>query len=152
MLLFLESIGTGEIVIVFLFILIFFGADKIPGLARNLGKGIRQIKDATNDLQDEIKKTTTDIKREANINKAHFIETRRTLESPVKEFTKDLERSGGEINDNIEGMEQHSSSQKEVKDQLKPIDTSIEKEVSKPAPEIKDGPQPIKKRDQQNVD
>ena len=32
----------------------FFGADKIPDIARGLGKGMRQIKDATNDIKKEI--------------------------------------------------------------------------------------------------
>ena len=32
----------------------FFGADKIPEIARGLGKGIRQVKNATNDIKREI--------------------------------------------------------------------------------------------------
>lgn len=35
-----------------------FGADKIPEIARGLGKGMRQLKDATNDIKSEITKTT----------------------------------------------------------------------------------------------
>jgi len=35
-----------------------FGADKIPGIARGLGKGMRQLKDATDDIKREIQKTT----------------------------------------------------------------------------------------------
>lgn len=34
-----------------------FGADKIPEIARGLGKGIRQVKDATEDIKSEIKKS-----------------------------------------------------------------------------------------------
>ena len=70
MILFLESIGTGEIILILFFVLVFFGAESIPGLARNLGKGIRQIKDATQDVQDEILKSTTEMRREMNANKA----------------------------------------------------------------------------------
>ena len=32
----------------------FFGSDKIPEIARGLGKGIRQVKDATNEIKSEI--------------------------------------------------------------------------------------------------
>ncbi len=47
-------IGGPEIFIVVLVIVMFFGADKIPDIARGLGKGMRQIKDATNDIKKEI--------------------------------------------------------------------------------------------------
>jgi|TARA_R110000751_G_scaffold4091_2_gene19028 sec-independent protein translocase protein TatA len=53
-----------------------FGADKIPGIAKGLGKGMRQLKDATEDIKKEIQKSaekqgidtsfTDDIKNEIN--------------------------------------------------------------------------------------
>ncbi|MFM7902051.1 MAG: twin-arginine translocase TatA/TatE family subunit, partial [Bacteroidota bacterium] len=45
-LLFLESIGTGELLVILLFVLMFFGSKKIPELARGLGKGMREMNDA----------------------------------------------------------------------------------------------------------
>lgn len=47
-------IGGPEIFIILIFVVVFFGADKIPEIARGLGKGIRQVKDATNDIKREI--------------------------------------------------------------------------------------------------
>ncbi|GAA4382454.1 hypothetical protein GCM10023186_22810 [Hymenobacter koreensis] len=41
-------------VVILLFILIFFGANKIPELARGLGKGIREFKDASREIRSEI--------------------------------------------------------------------------------------------------
>ena len=38
-------------------VLLVFGADKIPSIARGLGKGMRQIKDATNEIKSEITKS-----------------------------------------------------------------------------------------------
>ncbi|GAB2771767.1 sec-independent protein translocase protein TatA [Hymenobacter luteus] len=52
--LFLEGIGGGELMVIVLFILIFFGANKIPELARGLGKGIREFKDASREIRSEI--------------------------------------------------------------------------------------------------
>ena len=52
--LFLNFLGTGEFVLIAFVFLLLFGPDKIPGLARNLGKGIRRIKDASNDIKNEI--------------------------------------------------------------------------------------------------
>ncbi|PKH49635.1 twin-arginine translocase TatA/TatE family subunit [Tenacibaculum sp. Bg11-29] len=47
-------IGGPEIFIILLIVVMLFGADKIPEIARGLGKGMRQIKDATNDIKKEI--------------------------------------------------------------------------------------------------
>ena len=43
-----------EWMIIVLFVIIFFGAKKIPELARGLGKGIREFKEATKGVKDEI--------------------------------------------------------------------------------------------------
>lgn len=48
------GLGGWEIMLIVLVILIFFGAKRIPELARGLGKGIREFKDATNEIKDEI--------------------------------------------------------------------------------------------------
>jgi sec-independent protein translocase protein TatA len=48
------NLGATEIIIIVLVILIFFGAKKIPELAQGLGKGIREFRKATRDIQDEI--------------------------------------------------------------------------------------------------
>jgi sec-independent protein translocase protein TatA len=58
--LFLDSLGGGEVMVIMLFILIFFGSDKIPGLAKGLGKGMREFKDAMNGIQSELKQNMAD--------------------------------------------------------------------------------------------
>jgi sec-independent protein translocase protein TatA len=55
------NIGGGELFFIVLFIIMFFGSKKIPELARGLGKGIKELKNATNDIQQEIKDSTKDI-------------------------------------------------------------------------------------------
>jgi sec-independent protein translocase protein TatA len=49
------SIGPTELIIVFVIILLIFGGKKLPELARGLGKGIREFKRATREVEDEIK-------------------------------------------------------------------------------------------------
>jgi sec-independent protein translocase protein TatA len=64
-LLFLGGIGGWEVLLIILIFLLLFGAKKIPELARGLGRGIREFKDATNEIKDEIEKgskETTKIK------------------------------------------------------------------------------------------
>lgn len=50
-------ISGAEIAFILFIVLMVFGADKVPEIARGLGKGMRQIKDATNDIKTEITKT-----------------------------------------------------------------------------------------------
>ena len=65
-LLFISGVEIGFILVV---ILLVFGADKIPEIARGLGKGIRQVKDATNDIKREINDSAKPQDLGANISK-----------------------------------------------------------------------------------
>ncbi|MBT8318225.1 MAG: twin-arginine translocase TatA/TatE family subunit [Lutibacter sp.] len=66
-------ISGAEIFVILLIVVMLFGADKLPEIARGLGKGMRQIKDATNDIKREIKnsadKNDIDIDAVKNIRK-----------------------------------------------------------------------------------
>ena len=53
----------GELVLIGLLLLIFFGAKRIPELARGLGKGIREFKDATKEVKDEIEENVKETKK-----------------------------------------------------------------------------------------
>jgi len=48
------SIGPTELIIIFVIILLIFGGKKLPELAKGLGKGIREFKKATREVQDEL--------------------------------------------------------------------------------------------------
>jgi len=52
--LFLDSLGGGELLMIMLFILLFFGSGKIPDLARGLGRSMREFKDAMSGVQRDI--------------------------------------------------------------------------------------------------
>lgn len=68
---FLFISGT-EIAFILFIVVMVFGADKIPDIARGMGKGMRTLKDATNDIKHEITKTAekqgidTDIVKDVN--------------------------------------------------------------------------------------
>lgn len=49
--------------IIALFIIIFFGAKKIPEIARGMGKGIREFKDATKEIKSEINEGSSEDKK-----------------------------------------------------------------------------------------
>ena len=53
--LFLGGIGTGEIILIVLAILLLFGGKKLPELMRGMGKGVKEFKDAMNEPTSEKK-------------------------------------------------------------------------------------------------
>ena len=53
-LLFLGGVGFQEILLIGLFVLVFFGAKKIPEFMRGLGRGVREFNDAKNNVQKEM--------------------------------------------------------------------------------------------------
>lgn len=90
MVLFLNDIGTGEVVLILVFILIFFGSKSIPGLARTLGRTIRQIKDASADLQSEIKKSSQELKGDLNLQEL-IDDTKKDIQRPLDQYAADIE-------------------------------------------------------------
>ncbi|HQQ93386.1 MAG TPA: twin-arginine translocase TatA/TatE family subunit [Bacteroidia bacterium] len=52
------NLGGGEVVLVLFVILLLFGGKGIPSVAKALGKGIREFKDATNGIQRDIQQST----------------------------------------------------------------------------------------------
>lgn len=57
--LFLGNLGTGEIIIIAIVILLLFGGKKIPELMKGVGKGVKSFKDGLKEVEEEIKKEDT---------------------------------------------------------------------------------------------
>ncbi len=53
---FIGGLGGWEVLLILLVVVVLFGAKRIPDLARGLGQGIREFKDATREIKDEIEK------------------------------------------------------------------------------------------------
>jgi sec-independent protein translocase protein TatA len=54
--------GSTELLIILAIVVILFGAKKIPELARGLGSGLKEFKDASSDVRKEITEATNDAK------------------------------------------------------------------------------------------
>ncbi len=82
-------ISGAEIFIILVIVVMLFGADKIPELARGLGKGMQQLKNAT----EEVKKEISDSAKKSGID---------------TEFTRDIEKEvkkiKNKVKDNIEDV------------------------------------------------
>ena len=83
-------ISGQEIFFIMIIIVMFFVADKIPEIARGLGKGMRQIKDATNDIKNEINesaknnKINIDVPKSINENVSEVKDTIEEITGPIK--------------------------------------------------------------------
>lgn len=72
-------ISGAEIVFIFMIVLLVFGANRIPEIARTLAKGIQQVKNASRDFREEIEKSveeqgldTKELKKEVKDLKKEF--------------------------------------------------------------------------------
>ena len=112
-------IGGSEIFIIGLIVVMLFGADKIPEIARSLGKGMRQLKDATDDLKREIKDTAGsedlvgDIKKEISEVKKNANDFSRPIKKQMKK----------QFNDNIPDIDTIS----DIKDEVESVKKGVDK-------------------------
>ena len=54
------NLGGGEIFVILLVVLLFFGSKRIPELAKGLGKGMREFKDAMSGIENEVRNAASD--------------------------------------------------------------------------------------------
>ncbi|MDP2058570.1 MAG: twin-arginine translocase TatA/TatE family subunit [Flavobacteriaceae bacterium] len=89
----LMFISGTEIAFILFIVVMVFGADKIPEIARGLGKGMQQIKNATNEIKSEIQKSA-----DKNGIDTSFTED---ITKEISEAKKSLEDIGGTIKRNL---------------------------------------------------
>ena len=63
------NLGTPEIILIALVVLLLFGGKKIPELMKGLGKGVKSFTDGVKGLDDEVQNVTKDVKDAAEYNK-----------------------------------------------------------------------------------
>ena len=85
-------ISGAEIAIILFIAVIFLGADKIPDVARNLAKGLNQIKHATNDIKRDINASSTSVKKNS---------ITKDIDEELFKVKKDLEEFSGSIKRNL---------------------------------------------------
>ncbi len=56
-----ENIGGGEILVILFVVFIFFGPKKLPELGKNIGKGIREFRNAMSSVQKDIENSTKEL-------------------------------------------------------------------------------------------
>ncbi|WP_158962273.1 Sec-independent protein translocase subunit TatA/TatB [Myroides fluvii] len=93
------GIGGGELFFIILIILMLFGSDKVPEMARAFGKFMAQIKNATNDIKSEINKSAEESGIKKDIEEALDIDANI---NPIKDIQQEIEKQKEDI-ENITG-------------------------------------------------
>ena len=124
--LFLNDVAGSEIIVIILVVLIFFGSKSIPGIAKTLGKTLYQIKNASAELQNEIKKSGFDIKEDLKISNL--------IKEQQEEITRPMDQVYSEIENTMHYSSQSISNEKTIpekkvviKEELKPTTKKVEK-------------------------
>ena len=78
-------ISGAEIIFVFFIVLLVFGADRIPYIARTLAKGMTQVRQATNDIKREIQKSVD-------------------VEGPTKSVSKDFKQEVDKVKEDFNDL------------------------------------------------
>lgn len=93
------GIGGGEIFFIILVILMLFGSDKVPEMARTFAKFMAQLKNATNEIKNEIQKSADetgivkDIKESINLD----LDPTADIKSEINQVKEDIENISGPI-------------------------------------------------------
>ena len=86
-------IGAPEVFVILLIVVMVFGADKIPEIARGLGKGMRQVKDATNEIKQEINNSSKEFGVDTDLTK--------DINKEIKGVKKNIDDLTGPIKRNM---------------------------------------------------
>jgi sec-independent protein translocase protein TatA len=115
--LFLNDIGGSEIVLIMLVVLMFFGSKSIPGIAKTLGRTLYEFRNATSELQNEIKKSGFDIKNDLKIDNI-LKDTTEPILQPMDQVFSDIENTvhygattQNSANNSSESIEENSDDQ-----------------------------------------
>ncbi len=90
--LFLNDIGGSEIVLIMMVVLMFFGSKSIPGIAKTLGRTLYEFRNATSELQNEIKKSGFDMKKDLNLDSI-IKDTAEPILQPMDQVFSDIENT-----------------------------------------------------------
>lgn len=106
------GISGGEIIFIILIILMLFGADKIPELVRSFGKGMNEIKKATDEIKREIADNVGDLRSE-------LLDVKTNFEQEAQKITEDAKQE-------LQGFDPYESlSQEETTQPEMPVNREV---------------------------
>ena len=127
------GIGGGELIFILFIVLMLFGSDKVPEIARTMGKAMAQLKNATNDIKSEIQKgaedngfdqkmlsdLTNNITSEINSAKANLLGDTNPLKGISDSFSTEISKVQSSVLD--DATSQADKLNEEIEDSIGPI-------------------------------
>jgi sec-independent protein translocase protein TatA len=92
------DISAGELMIILLVAFLVFGPSKIPEIARKVGRGMNEIRRASDEIKREISKETRKVEKELDVEGSVYKDLRNTAD----EIKKDFDEAAKPLNDNID--------------------------------------------------
>ena len=92
------DISAGELFVILLVAFLVFGPSKIPEIARKIGKGMNEIRRASDEIKREISKETRKLEKDMNVEGSVYKDLKKTAE----EIKQDFEEAGKPFNDHDE--------------------------------------------------
>ncbi len=94
-------LSGGELLLVFLVFLLLFGSSKIPEMAKGLGKGLRELKKATDDIKREINDSTNGLTQEITSTTSDI---RKNISEITTNITQDINTTTEEVKKDVNEM------------------------------------------------
>lgn len=96
------NIGTQEMILIVIVILLLFGGKKLPELARGLGRGIREFKDASEGIKREISDQINNFEKDLDVTveekpKANISQEKAIIAEPIQDIPTDTEVVEAEV-------------------------------------------------------
>jgi len=117
--LFLNSVGGFEVMFILLAVLMLFGSKSIPGLAKTLGKGMREMKTASNEIRRDIQNSTAEMRKDLNIQNP-LDEMKKLIEQPSepKDFRPDNPSTTIEAPENTKAVENKTTPSSQTENEV----------------------------------
>ena len=84
--------GGSEIILILLAVLVLFGADKLPEFAKGLGKGLREVKKATDEIKNELTNNSSGIMNEIKSVSDSLVNSHNEMISEANNVTNEVNR------------------------------------------------------------
>ncbi len=133
------NISGGEIVLIVIVVYLVFGPKKIPELARMLGKGINELRRATDDIRQEISREANKLKEDINID----------VDDPLEEITKRRKRDAAKPKNPAPENQESKYSEPGVNENTEPAkapETYTSKATKNKQPEHSESPEDKKNK------
>jgi len=123
-------ISGSEIVVIMLVVLVLFGSKSIPGMARTFGKGMKEFRNVTQEIKNELETSTDDFKKDIDDVKNTVQKETRKITDDVKNVSDNVARKTKEVTDEVDKKINTPSAKKQTKGESISDKTDVENKTT----------------------